>query len=90
MRDRALDFHIVLGLVGQQGLTLTAIGVAIGLAAAVAASRALTSLLFGISPLDPITYAGVIALLAAVSAGACGLPAWKAARVDPSIALRAE
>jgi ABC-type lipoprotein release transport system permease subunit len=64
--------------------------VAIGLAAAVAASRALVTLLFGVSRLDPLTYAGVIALLAGVSAVACWIPAARAARVDPSITLRAE
>ena len=80
----------ILALVARQGLTLTTIGSAIGLAGSFAASRALTSLLFDISPLDPMTYAGVIALLAAVSACACGAPAWKAARVDPSVALRSE
>jgi putative ABC transport system permease protein len=47
-------------------------------------------LLFGVSRLDPITYLGVIALLAAVSAVASWVPAWRAARVDPSVTLRAE
>jgi ABC-type lipoprotein release transport system permease subunit len=56
----------------------------------VAASRILTTLLFGVSRLDSITYLGVIVLLAAVSAVACGIPAWRAAPVDPSITLRAE
>ena len=57
---------------------------------AVAASRAIVTLLFGVSPLDPITYLGVIALLVGVSGIACWVPAWRAARVDPSITLRAE
>ena len=57
---------------------------------AAAASRALATLLFGVSRLDPVTYLGVIALLAGVSLLACSLPAWRAARVDPSIALRAD
>jgi len=48
------------------------------------------TLLFGISPLDPLTYAGVIAVLAAVSAIACWIPARRAALVDPAITLRAE
>jgi putative ABC transport system permease protein len=56
----------------------------------VAASRALVTLLFGVSRLDSITYLGVSALLAGVSAIACWLPAWRAARIDPSITLRAE
>jgi len=74
----------------HQGLTLTALGIAIGLAAAFAASRALISLLFGVSLLDPVTYFGVIALVLAVSLFACAVPAWRAAQVDPSITLRAE
>jgi putative ABC transport system permease protein len=80
----------ILGLVVGQGLTLTAAGVAVGVAAAAAASRGLTALLFGVSPLDPATYAGVVALLAVVSALACSMPAWRASRVDPAITLRAE
>jgi putative ABC transport system permease protein len=80
----------ILGLVVRQGMTLTALGVVIGLAGAVAASQALVSLLFGVQRLDPATYLGVIALLVGVSGVACSVPAWRAARVDPSIALRAE
>jgi putative ABC transport system permease protein len=80
----------ILALVVRQGMMLTGLGVAIGLGGAVAASRALITLLFGISRLDPITYVGVAALLAGVSAIACWIPAWRAARVDPSITLRAE
>jgi putative ABC transport system permease protein len=80
----------ILGMVVRQGMTLTALGVAIGLIGAAAASRALVTLLFGVSRLDPATYIGVIALLAGVSAIACGVPAWRAARVDPAITLRAE
>jgi putative ABC transport system permease protein len=62
----------------------------LGVAGALTASRALSSLLFGISQVDAVTYAGVVFLLACVSAIACGMPAWRAARVLPSIALRAE
>jgi putative ABC transport system permease protein len=80
----------ILALVVRQGMTLTALGVAIGLSGAVVASRALVTLLFGVSRLDPITYLGVIALLLGVSGIACWVPAWRAARVDPSITLRAE
>ncbi len=79
-----------MALVVRQGMTLTGLGIAIGLAAAAFASRALISLLFGISRLDAVTYLGVIALAALVSALACGVPAWRAARVDPAVALRAE
>lgn len=80
----------ILKLVLRQGMALTVIGVAIGVAGAMAATRALVSLLFGISALDPVTYAGVVAMLMAVSALACAMPAWRASRVDPSITLRAE
>ncbi|MBV8856054.1 MAG: ABC transporter permease [Acidobacteria bacterium] len=80
----------ILALVLRQGMKLTGIGVAAGLCGAAAASSALVSLLFGVSRLDPAAYLGVVALLAAVSAAACWVPAWRAARVDPSITLRAE
>ncbi len=80
----------ILALVLRQGMLLTSLGVAIGLAAAAVATRALVSLLFGISRLDAVTYLGVIVLLAVVSAIACWAPAWRAARVDPAITLRAE
>lgn len=80
----------ILALVIRQGMTLTGLGVAIGLTGAVAASRALITLLFGVSRLDPTTYVGVVTLLLGVSAVACWVPAWRAARVDPSITLRAE
>jgi ABC-type antimicrobial peptide transport system permease subunit len=80
----------ILALVVRQGMTLTGLGVAIGLGGAAAASSALVTLLFGVSRLDPLTYIGVIALAAGVSAIACWVPAWRAARVDPAITLRAE
>jgi putative ABC transport system permease protein len=80
----------ILTLIIRQGMTLTLIGVAIGLVGAVSASYALIALLWGISHLDPITYTGVIATLFAISAVACWIPAWRAARVDPAITLRAE
>ena len=80
----------ILSLVVRQGMALTAVGVAIGLAGAAIASRALVTLLFGVSRLDPITYAGVVGLLAVVSSLACALPAWRASRVDPAITLRSE
>lgn len=80
----------ILALVVRQGMTLAGLGIAIGLGGAAVASQALTTLLFGVSHLDPVTYLGVIALLLAVSAAACWIPAWRAAQVDPSITLRAE
>jgi putative ABC transport system permease protein len=80
----------ILALVVRQGMILTGLGVAIGLSGAMVASRAIVTLLFGTSRLDPTTYLGVVALLAGVSAIACWVPAWRAARIDPSITLRAE
>jgi putative ABC transport system permease protein len=80
----------ILALVVRQGMWLSVIGVVIGLAGAVAASRALSTLLFGISQLDALTYLGVVGLLLSVSAAACWVPAWRAAQVDPSVTLRAE
>lgn len=80
----------ILALVVRQGMALTGLGVAIGLSGAVAATRAIATLLFGVSRFDPVTYVGVIALLVGVSAIACGVPAWRAARVDPAATLRAE
>lgn len=80
----------ILILVTGQGMTLTALGTAIGLLSAMLASQGIATLLFGVSRLDPITYAGVIALLLVVSTLACWVPAWRASRVDPAITLRAE
>ena len=80
----------ILALVVRQGMTLTTLGVLIGLVGSVAATQALVTLLFGISNLDPFTYLSVIALLLLVSVVACWVPASRAARVDPAITLRAE
>jgi putative ABC transport system permease protein len=80
----------ILALVIRQGMTLTALGVMIGVSGAVVASQTLISLLFGVSRLDPVTYLGVIALLVGISLIACGVPAWRAAHVDPATTLRAE
>jgi ABC-type antimicrobial peptide transport system permease subunit len=71
-----------------QGLALTAVGAAIGIAAAVGATRAIASLLFGIEPFDLVTYGGVVALMLAVAFVACYAPASRAARIDPLEALR--
>jgi putative ABC transport system permease protein len=80
----------ILAMVVRQGMTLTGIGAAIGLAGAAVASQAIATMLFGVSPLDPVTYLGVLALLGAVSVIACGVPAWRAMQVDPIVALRYE
>jgi putative ABC transport system permease protein len=80
----------ILGVIVGQGVRLTAVGIVIGLAAALVASRALETLLFGVSRLDPITYVSVVALLVGVSILACWAPAWRAARIDPATTLRIE
>jgi putative ABC transport system permease protein len=73
-----------------QGMKLASIGVALGLSASIALTRLMTSQLFGVSPTDPPTFALVALLLAAVALSACWLPARRAAKVDPMVALRAE
>jgi predicted permease len=80
----------VLGLVLRQGLVYVALGLALGLAGAFAATRLLASFLFEVKPADPATYAGVAALLAAVALAATYVPARRATRVDPLTALRQE
>jgi len=97
-RTREIGVRIALGatrseivsLVVRQAMALTVAGVVIGLGAAVIASRSLETLLFGITRSDPVTYAGVVAMLLGASALASWLPAWRAARVDPALTLRAE
>ena len=73
-----------------QGLRLTAIGIVAGLVGAVASASLLKSVLVGVSATDPVTLAGVAAILSMVAAVACYLPARKATRIDPATALRAE
>jgi predicted permease len=80
----------VLGTVLREGLLLTFAGLAIGLAFSAAAAKAFGSLLFGISPNDPATYAAVAVTLAVVALLACYVPARKASRVDPMVSLRQE
>ncbi|HEV2182366.1 MAG TPA: FtsX-like permease family protein, partial [Candidatus Acidoferrales bacterium] len=77
-------------LVLRQGAILAFVGIAIGLAASFVLTRALTNELFGVSPTDPLTYAGVGVLLLAVALVACYLPARRAMRTDPMVALRHE
>jgi len=84
------DRGTVLGLVLRRGLALAGMGIALGLVISAGANRFLASLLFGVAPTDPLTYAAVAALLLAVSLLACYLPARRATRVDPTVAMRAE
>ncbi len=80
----------VLGLVLKDGLLLTAIGVVVGAVLAAALAPAMRRLLYGLSPLDPVTFLAVSAVLAVVALVASTLPARRAARVDPVVALRCE
>lgn len=74
----------------RHGLLLTASGVALGMGGAIVLTRVMSALLFGVDPVDPVTYATVSAALAAVALLATYLPALRASRVDPVVALRAD
>jgi ABC-type antimicrobial peptide transport system permease subunit len=80
----------VLGLVLRQGMRLAFLGVGIGLVAALAVTRLLRSMLFGVSATDPLTYGGISLLLLGVTLVACWLPARRATLVDPVVVLRGD
>jgi putative ABC transport system permease protein len=80
----------VLRMVAFMGLRLVAIGVAIGLAASLAVTRIIASQIWGISPYDPLTLSLVVSVMAVVGLAACYVPARRATRVDPMVALRCE
>jgi predicted permease len=80
----------ITGLVVRQGLKPAALGILLGLAAGAAVTRLLESVLFEVSATDPTVLVSVVALLTAVTCAACLAPAWRATRIDPVIALRAE
>ena len=95
-RTREIGIRMALGaqvadvrtLFLRQGLRLTGVGIALGIGAALVLTRVMSSLLFGVGPMDPMTYAAVSAVLAAVALIATYLPARRASRVDPIVALR--
>jgi predicted permease len=80
----------IIGLVVRQGMQLVGIGIAAGLAGALGLTRVMNSLLFGVSTTDALSFATAPALLAAVAFAATIIPAWRATRVDPMVALREE
>lgn len=80
----------ILRMVMREGLGLTLIGIAAGVVGALFLTRAMTSLLFGVKPSDPVVFARIIALLISVAGLACYIPARRATRVDPLVALRYE
>jgi len=77
-------FRMIVG----QGIQLSAIGIAIGLAAALLLTRAMTKLLVGVTPNDPLTFATMVVVFFVITAVACWIPARRAAGVEPNVALR--
>jgi ABC-type antimicrobial peptide transport system permease subunit len=84
------DAAMVQRMVLAEGGVLVGLGLVLGVAGALAVSRLMQGLLFGVAPHDPVTLAIVAALMAAVGVGACWIPALRAARIAPSAALRAQ
>jgi putative ABC transport system permease protein len=80
----------VLTLVGQQALTITSVGLAVGLLSAFFLSQSLSTLIYGISTRDALSFTVVPLALIVVSIAACAAPAWRATRIDPVTALRTE
>ena len=80
----------LLTLVLRSGLLMMGVGIAIGVAGALAVSRLMAGALYGVSAADPLTYATVVGLLAVIGLVACSVPAWRASTTQPVAALRAD
>ena len=80
----------VVRLVIRHGLTMTLMGIVLGVAGAAALSKSLEGLVFGVQPMDPLTFASVVLMLLTTATLACYLPAWRATRIAPTTALRNE
>jgi putative ABC transport system permease protein len=80
----------ILKMVLRQSVAVVAVGLAIGFAAALAGTRAIASLIVGVTPTDPVTFVTVIVSLSAIALLACWIPAHRATRVSPLVALRYE
>jgi putative ABC transport system permease protein len=80
----------VLRLIVREGMTVGAIGIAVGVVGALVLSRVLASLVFDVPVRDPLTYLAVASMLTLVALAACAIPARKASRVDPMVALRCD
>jgi ABC-type antimicrobial peptide transport system permease subunit len=98
LRTREIGVRLALGaeagsvrsMILRQGMVLTGTGILVGLVLAGGATRAMSALLYGVSPVDPVTFGGVAPLLALVTLAATYLPAHRATRVDPVETLKAE
>lgn len=84
--ERSSIFRLVVG----RGLVLAAIGVALGAGAALLVTRGIQTMLVGVRPSDPATFGTIAVLFLLVAAAACGVPAFRASRLDPTVALRSE
>jgi putative ABC transport system permease protein len=82
------DTHHVFGLVVRDGMRLLGVGIVLGLAGAAVAARSIESFLYGVPPLDSLTFVGVVLLLSVVAFLACLVPARRAMKVDPTVSLR--
>jgi putative ABC transport system permease protein len=80
----------VLRLIVVEGMKVALVGIAVGVLGGVAVGRAVSSLVFGVAVRDPATFTGVALMLATVALAACAIPARRAAKVDPMVALRYE